>query len=157
MLPSTCQLLDERPELGCCTLPLRSFGARRTFSGPIATVSCLEDNVVMRSVLDEPGEGRVLVVDGHGSLNVALIGDAMAARAAAAGWAGLVINGAVRDAEALAAIDLGVLALGAVPRRARKTGVGAAGVPVSFGAATFQPGGTVWCDADGVVVAAPGA
>ncbi|HEU4975065.1 MAG TPA: ribonuclease E activity regulator RraA [Baekduia sp.] len=157
MSPSTCELLDERPELGCCILPLRSFGARRAFSGVIATVSCLEDNVVLRSALDEPGEGRVLVVDGHGSPNVALMGDAMAARAAAAGWAGLVINGAIRDADALGAIELGILALGAVPRRAGKAGIGAAGVPVSFGAVTFEPDGTVWADADGVVVAPPGA
>ncbi|HVX33860.1 MAG TPA: ribonuclease E activity regulator RraA [Solirubrobacterales bacterium] len=152
-MPSTCDLLDERPELGCCLAPLRSFGARREFSGTIATVSCFEDNVVMREVLAEPGDGRVLVVDGGGSIAIALLGDAMAARAAEAGWAGLIVNGAVRDVEALAKIDLGLLALASVPRRSRKDGVGAKGVPVSFGGATFQPGGTVWCDADGVVVA----
>jgi regulator of ribonuclease activity A len=157
MTPSTCDLLDERPELGCCVLPLRSLGARRAFSGTIQTVSCLEDNVVMRAALDEPGEGRVLVVDGHGSLAIALLGDAMARRAAEAGWAGLIVNGAVRDHDALAAVELGILALGVVPRRARKDGVGATGVPISFGGATFVPGGTVWCDADGVVVAAPAA
>jgi len=155
MTPTTCDLLDERPELGCCLTPLRSVGGRRAFSGPIQTVSCLEDNVVMRAALDEPGEGRVLVVDGHGSPAIALLGDAMAKRAAAAGWAGLVINGAVRDIEALAEVDLGILALGAVPRRAGKAGVGAAGVPVSFGGVTFEPGGTVWVDADGVVVERP--
>lgn len=154
-MPTTCDLLDERPELGCCLLPLRSLGGRRAFSGRIETVSCLEDNVVMRGVLDAPGEGRVLVVDGGGSTAVALLGDAMAARAAASGWAGLIVNGAVRDVEALAGIEIGVLALGGVPRRARKEGVGAAGVPVSFGSATFEPGGTVWCDADGIVVERP--
>lgn len=157
MTPSTCDLLDERPELGCCIAPLRSLGGRRAFSGPIETVSCLDDNVVMRQLLDAPGEGRVLVVDGHGSRAVALLGDAMAKRAAAAGWAGLIINAAVRDVEALGDVDLGILALGGVPRRAGKAGIGASGVPVSFGGATFQPGGTVWCDADGVVVAPPGA
>jgi regulator of ribonuclease activity A len=147
--------LDERPELGCCTAPLRSFCGRPTFSGEIATVSCFEDNVVMREVLAEPGAGRVLVVDGGGSTALALLGDAMAARAAGDGWAGLILNGAVRDVEALAELDLGLLALGHVPRRSRKGGVGAKDVPVTFGGATFQPGGTVWCDADGVVVASP--
>lgn len=153
--PSTCDLLDERPELGCCIAPLRSFGGRREFSGEIATVSCFEDNVVMREVLAEPGAGRVLVVDGGASVAIALLGDAMAARAAEAGWAGLILNAAVRDVEALAKIDLGLLALAGVPRRSRKDGIGAPGVPLTFGGATFQPGGTVWCDADGVVVAPP--
>lgn len=154
-MPSTCDLLDERPELGCCVTPLRSFGGRSAFSGEIATVSCFEDNVVMRDVLAEPGNGRVLVVDGGGSVAIALLGDAMAARAAEAGWAGLVLNAAVRDVEALAKIDLGLLALAGVPRRSRKDGIGAANVPVTFGGATFQPGGTIWCDADGIVVAPP--
>lgn len=138
-------------------LALRSLGGRRAFSGAIQTVSCLQDNVLMRGALEEPGRGRVLVVDGHGSVAVALMGDAMAGRAAAAGWAGVIVNGAVRDVQALAEIDMGVLALGAVPRRAAKTGVGAVGVPVSFGGVTFEPGGTVWCDPDGVVVAPPSA
>jgi regulator of ribonuclease activity A len=153
--PSTCDLLDERPELGCCVTPLRSFGGRAAFSGEIATVSCFEDNVVMRDVLAEPGNGRVLVVDGGGSIAIALLGDAMAARAAEAGWAGLVLNAAVRDVEALAKIDLGLLALAGVPRRSRKDGIGATNVPVTFGGATFQPGGTIWCDADGIVTAPP--
>lgn len=155
-MPSTCDLLDERPELGCCIAPLRSFGARRAFSGTIETVSCLEDNAVMRTALNSPGAGNVLVVDGHGSLAIALIGDNLARSAAEAGWAGMIINGAVRDADALAEIDMGIFALGSVPRRSRKEGIGASGIPVSFGGATFQPGGTVWCDADGVVIAPPG-
>jgi regulator of ribonuclease activity A len=147
--------LDERPELGCCVAPLRSFGGRRAFSGEIATVSCFEDNVVMREALAEPGAGRVLVVDGGASVAIALLGDAMAQRAADDGWAGLILNAAVRDVEALASIDIGLLALAGVPRRSRKDGLGARDVPVTFGGATFEPGGTVWCDADGIVVAPP--
>jgi regulator of ribonuclease activity A len=154
-MAGTCDLLDERPELGCCIAPLRTFGGRREFSGEIATVSCFEDNVVMREVLRERGAGRVLVVDGGASVAIALLGDAMARRAADDGWAGLILNGAIRDLEALAKIDLGLLALAAVPRRSRKDGLGAKDVPVTFGGATFQPGGTVWCDADGIVVAPP--
>lgn len=152
---STCDLLDERPDLGCCVLALHSFGGRRAFSGAIQTVSCFEDNLLLRNALEEPGDGRVLVVDGHGSRSIALIGERVAAGAAAGGWVGVIVNGAVRDAAALAGVDLGVLALGAVPRRAGKLGVGAVGVPVSFGGATFEPHGTVWCDADGIVVEAP--
>jgi regulator of ribonuclease activity A len=147
--------LDERPELGCCVAPLCSFGGRRAFSGEIATVSCFEDNVVMREALAEPGAGRVLVVDGGASVAIALLGDAMAQRAADDGWAGLILNAAVRDVEALASIDIGLLALAGVPRRSRKDGLGARDVPVTFGGATFEPGGTVWCDADGIVVAPP--
>jgi regulator of ribonuclease activity A len=154
-MPSTCDLLDERPELGCCVAPLRSFGSRAEFSGEIATVSCFEDNVVMREVLAEPGNGRVLVVDGGASVAIALLGDAMAIRAAEAGWAGIVLNAALRDVEALAKIDIGLLALAGVPRRSRKDGIGAANVPVTFGGATFQPGGAIWCDADGIVTAPP--
>ncbi len=154
-VPSTCDLLDEPPELGCSIAPLRSFGGPRQIPGEIATVSCFEDNVVMREVLAEPGAGRVLVVDGGGSVAIALLGDAMAKRAADDGWAGLILNAAVRDVEALGEIDLGLLGLAGVPRRSRKDGLGAKGVPVTFGGATFQPGGTVWCDADGIVVAPP--
>ncbi|MHB1538152.1 MAG: ribonuclease E activity regulator RraA [Solirubrobacteraceae bacterium] len=153
--PSTCDLLDERPELGCCLAPLRSFGGRHAFGGTIRTVSCLEDNLLVREALERPGEGGVLVVDGHGSTSMALMGDAMAARAARAGWAGVIVNGAIRDAQALGGIDFGVLALGAVPRRAAKAGVGAIEIPVSFGAVTFEPGGSVWCDDDGVVLERP--
>lgn len=152
---STTDLLDENPELDCCVLPLRSFGAHSAFSGRIETISCFEDNVLVRTALDEPGEGRVLVIDGGGSLAFALVGDAMANRAARDGWTGIIVNGSVRDVESLAAVELGVLALGAVPRRARKDGIGSVGAPVSFGGATFRRDGTVWCDRDGVVVAPP--
>lgn len=155
MPPSTSDLLDDRPDLACCLLPLRHYGALRAFSGTIQTVSCFEDNLLVRGALEDPGSGRVLVVDGGGSPAVALLGEAMAARAAASGWAGVIVNGAVRDVTALAGVDLGILAVGSVPRRARKDGIGAVGIPVSFGGVTFEPGGTVWCDEDGVVVARP--
>ena len=140
-----------------CAVQLRLFGARAAFAGEVDTVSCLEDNVLVRAALSRPGNGRVLVVDGAGSLRTALLGDAMAAMAAGNGWAGVVVHGAVRDVARLREIDLGVAALGSNPHRSGKTGAGAAGVPVSFGGVVFTPGDTVHVDEDGVVLVPRGA
>ena len=103
-------------------------------------------------MLGEQGEGAVLVVDGDGSTEVALLGDMLAARGASNGWSGLVINGAVRDSAELAEIDIGIKALGVNPAKSSKTGAGEVDSPVSFGGATFKPGSWVYCDADGVLV-----
>jgi regulator of ribonuclease activity A len=100
----------------------------------------------------EPGEGKVLVVDGGGSLHTALMGDLIAASAVQHGWEGVVIHGAVRDTDALADLDLGVKALGSNPRKSAKTGAGERDVPVSFGEATLTPGAHLVSDGDGVVV-----
>ena len=149
----TADLYDEYEErLESCDLQLRQYGGRRVFDGPIATVRCHEDNALVKQVLNTPGEGRVLVVDGGGSLHTALMGDLIAASAVANGWAGVVINGAVRDVAALAELDLGVKALGSNPRKSAKAGVGERDVVVSFGGATFTPGARVVSDDDGIVV-----
>lgn len=150
---ATADLHDERPEeLDSCTLQLRRFGGRARFEGRIATVRCLEDNSVLRARLHTPGEGRVLVVDGGGSLQSALLGDVIAAAAVENGWAGVVVHGCVRDTVALAGLDLGVKALGSNPRRSRKDGVGEEDVPVRFGGVTFVPGAYLWSDEDGIVL-----
>lgn len=108
---TTADLYDEYEErLGSCDLQFRRFGARPAFSGRIVTVRCFEDNALLKSILSEPGEGLVLVVDGGGSLHRALMGDVIAGIAAANRWEGVVINGAVRDADALSGIDIGVKA-----------------------------------------------
>ena len=149
----TADLYDEYEErLESCDLQLRQYGGRRVFAGPIATVRCHEDNALVKQVLNTPGEGRVLVVDGGGSLHTALMGDLIAASAVANGWAGVVINGAVRDVAALAELELGVKALGSNPRKSAKAGVGERDVVVSFGGATFTPGARLVSDDDGVVV-----
>lgn len=149
----TTDLCDELGEgVAVCALPWRTFGARATFAGLAATVRCFEDNVLVRNMLSTPGQDRVLVVDGGGSHRVALLGDQMAALAAENRWAAVVLNGAIRDAERLAAIDLGIVALGTNPRRSRKQGEGTTGEPVCFGGVTFSPGDLVVGDADGVVV-----
>ncbi|MER6583052.1 ribonuclease E activity regulator RraA [Nonomuraea sp. NPDC001023] len=150
---NTADLYDERgDELDSCDLQLRQYGGRRAFHGTIATVRCHQDNALLKAVLSEPGEGRVLVVDGGGSLHAALMGDMIAGAAVAAGWAGVVIHGAVRDVTALRELDLGVKALGSNPRKSGKTGAGERDVPVTFGGVTFSPGAELFSDDDGILV-----
>ncbi|MEU6788440.1 ribonuclease E activity regulator RraA [Nonomuraea angiospora] len=149
----TADLYDERgDQLDSCDLQLRQYGGRRAFSGAVVTVRCHEDNVLLKSVLSERGAGRVLVVDGGGSLHAALMGDVIAGMAVASGWAGVVINGAVRDVAALRELDLGVKALGSNPRKSAKVGGGERDVPVTFGGATFRPGAELFSDDDGILV-----
>ncbi|GGT27295.1 ribonuclease E activity regulator RraA [Nonomuraea spiralis] len=150
---NTADLYDERgDELDSCDLQLRQYGGRRAFHGTIATVRCHQDNALLKAILSEPGEGRVLVVDGGGSLHAALVGDVIGGEAVAAGWAGVVIHGAVRDVVALRELDLGVKALGSNPRKGGKTGAGERDVPVTFGGVTFSPGAELFSDDDGILV-----
>jgi regulator of ribonuclease activity A len=118
------------------------------FSGPVRTVSCHEDNGLLRGLLRTPGSGGVLVVDGAGSLRTALVGDQIAGAAQASGWAGLVVHGAIRDSAALSRLDLGIKALGTIPR-------GCCRRSVTFGHVTFQPGDMLHADDDGIVLLAP--
>jgi regulator of ribonuclease activity A len=149
---STADLLDAHGEQAAvCLTPLRSFGTPR-FSGPVATVRCFEDNVLLRGRVSEPGRGRVLVVDGGGSLRCALLGDNIARLAKDSGWAGIVVNGCVRDVVALGVLGLGIKALGSNPRPSGKTGGGEIDVPVSFGEIEFAPGALLTSDEDGIVV-----
>ena len=149
----TADLVDEHGEaLQSCDLQLRQFGGRRRFHGPIRTVACFEDNALVKKVLSEPGDGAVLVVDGGGSLHTALVGDLIAGLAQDNGWAGLVINGAVRDTEALAGLGIGIKALGSNPRKSAKLAAGQVDVAVRFGGVTFRPGEHLYSDEDGVVV-----
>lgn len=135
-----------------CAVQMRMYGARVPFAGIVDTVSCVEDNVLVRAALSRPGEGRVLVVDGAASLRTALLGDQMAQLGVDNGWSGVVVNGAVRDVARLRTLDFGVAALGSNPRRSGKTGTGAAGEPVSFGGIVFTPGDTLHADEDGIVL-----
>lgn len=150
---TTADLIDDHGDaLASCETQFRQFGGRRAFSGPVATVKCHEDNGLVKKVLNTPGEGRVLVVDGGGSLRSALMGDMIAEAGAANGWAGVVINGAVRDVTALAGLDLGVKALGSNPRKSVKDAAGRQDVPVAFGGVVFRPGAWLYSDDDGIVV-----
>ncbi|MFD2765484.1 ribonuclease E activity regulator RraA [Micromonospora eburnea] len=150
--PTTADLYDRYGDaLGSCDTQLRQFGGVRAFGGPAVTVRCFEDNALLKSIVSEPGEGRVLVVDGGGSVHTALMGDLIAGTAAENGWAGVVINGAVRDVAALRALPIGIKALGTNPRKSAKTGAGERDVPVFFGNCVFAAGVHVYSDDDGVV------
>jgi regulator of ribonuclease activity A len=107
----------------------------------------------VKKLLNTPGEGRVLVVDGGGSLASALMGDLIAASAVEQGWAGVVINGVVRDVSTLRTLKLGIKALGSNPLKSAKAGAGEVDVPVTFGGVEFRPGAWLYSDEDGIVVA----
>jgi len=129
------------------------FGGREKFSGEIVTIKCFEDNTLVGDAVKSPGESRVLVVDGGGSLRHALLGDLLAAAAAENGWQGLLINGCVRDVEILETIDLGVKALNIHPVKTEKRGEGRLNINVTFAGATIRPGSYLYSDANGVVIA----
>lgn len=151
----TADLVDEiGPDVRSCDLQLRQFGGRSQFAGPITTVKCFEDNALLKSVLSEPGNGGVLVIDGDGSVHSALVGDVIAGLGADNGWVGLIVNGAVRDAATLATLAIGIKALGTNPRKSGKTGAGVRDVAVEFGGVVFVPGHIAYSDDDGIVVAA---
>jgi regulator of ribonuclease activity A len=150
---ATADLYDEREEgIQSLSLQLRSFGRRTAFDGPVRTVRCHEDNALVKAVLATPGDGAVLVVDGGGSLQTALMGDLIAASAVANGWAGVVINGAIRDRVAIDGLDLGVKALGTNPRKSAKLGAGDVDTTLEFGGVVFRPGARLYSDEDGILV-----
>ncbi|KQH80189.1 ribonuclease [Mycobacterium gordonae] len=153
----TADLVDDiGPDVRSCDVQFRQFGARTEFAGPISTVRCFQDNALLKSILSEPGDGGVLVIDGGGSLHTALVGDLIAELARSNGWAGLIVNGAVRDAAALRGIDIGIKALGTNPRKSTKTGAGDRDVEIALGGVIFVPGEVAYSDDDGVVVVAAG-
>jgi regulator of ribonuclease activity A len=131
----------------------RDYGGVRAFSGEIETLRVFEDNALVRPTLEMPGRGRVLVVDGGGSVRTALLGGQLAALALENGWSGVVIYGAVRDLSELRNTKLGIKALAAAPRRSAKHGKGERGVPVKFAGVEFRPGHRLWADEDGLLVA----
>lgn len=150
---STADLYDRHGEdLASVALQFQDLGGHPSFTGPVRTVRCLEDNGLVKAVLNSPGHGAVLVVDGAGSLNSALMGDLIAGAAVANGWSGVVINGPIRDRAAVAKLPLGVKALGSNPRKSAKDSVGDVDVPVTFGGVTFRPGAVLYADPDGILV-----
>lgn len=149
---STADLFDEMGDkLQSVSLQFQNIGGHAHFSGKIRTVRCFQDNALLKSVLSTPGEGAVLVVDGNGSLETALVGDIIAALGVEHGWAGIIVNGAIRDRVAIGQLELGLKALGSNPAKSTKTGAGELDIPVTFGGVTFKPGNTVWSDEDGIV------
>ena len=128
------------------------YGKRKRFHGPATTIKVYEDNVLVRSALEEAGNGRVLVVDSGGSLRRALLGDILAGMAADNGWAGVIVNGCIRDSADIATIDIGVMALATMPLKSGKRGDGETGVSVSFAGITIRPGEYLYADEDGLLL-----
>ena len=154
---ATADLVDDiGPDVRSCDVQFRQFGGRTEFAGPISTIRCFQDNALLKSVLSEPGDGRVLVIDGDASVHTALVGDLIAELARSNGWAGLIVHGAVRDAATLRTLDIGIKALGTNPRKSTKTGAGERDTAVSFGGVTFAPGELAYSDDDGIVVTSAG-
>jgi regulator of ribonuclease activity A len=153
----TSDLCDRFGDRVSVAQPLfRDFGGRGTFAGTIETVRVFEDNALVRRVLEGEGRGRVLVVDGGGSVRCALLGGRLAQLAAANGWSGVLVNGCVRDVDEIGAAPVGVKALASCPRPPAKTGAGESSIAVTFAGVTFSPGHLIWSDRDGVVVGEPG-
>ena len=131
-----------------------NFGGRDSFGGQIVTIKCHEDNSLVKEQVDQPGQGKVLVVDCGGSLRRALLGDMLAEKAAKNGWEGIIVYGCIRDVDVIAQTDLGVQALASHPMKTEKRGIGDLNVPVTFGGVTFQPGHYVYADNNGIIVSA---
>lgn len=149
----TTDLFDQYgEELTLCSLTFHSFGKQKRFFGPIETVRVFEDNVLVRETLEQMNEGTVLVVDGGGSVRCALLGDQLAQIAETRKVAGIIINGCVRDTAELAALDVGILAIGKNPIRSKKEGKGERSVSLFFGDVNWTPGHYVYADEDGVLV-----
>ena len=149
--PDLCDALGE--EVRVAEPVFRDYGGVRRFSGAVVTLRVHEDNALVRAALEGEGRGRVLVVDGGGSLRTALVGGNLAALAARNGWSGLVVYGAVRDVAELAAAEVGIKALATTPRKSAKGGQGEEGAAVTVAGVRVSPGNFLWADEDGVIVA----
>lgn len=132
--------------------PFGDFGGRAPFHGTIETIKAFEDNSLVREAVGEPGNGKVLVVDGGGSMRRAMLGDMLAAKAVKNGWSGILINGCIRDSADIGEMDLGVKALGTHPCKTEKRGLGDRNVTVRFVGVTFEPGHYLYADEDGFIV-----
>lgn len=150
LLPELC---DQFEELVQVVEPMfGNFGGKERFGGEIVTIKAFEDNSLVREQVGQPGHGKVLVVDGGGSMRRAMLGDMLAEKATNNGWDGIIIYGCLRDVNAIGDLNLGVQALGVHPMKTEKKGVGELNVPVTFGGVTFHPGEFVYADNNGVLV-----
>lgn len=148
----TPDLCDAYPYVDVVEPMFSSFGGRDSFGGQIVTIKCFEDNSLVKEQVEQDGRGKVLVVDGGGSLRRALLGDMLAEKAAKNGWEGIVVYGCIRDVDVIAQTDLGVQALAAHPMKTEKRGIGDLNVEVTFGGVTFTPGHYIYADNNGIIV-----
>lgn len=151
LLPELCDQFADK--ISVVEPMFANYGARERFGGEIVTIKAFEDNSLVREQVAQPGKGKVLVVDGGGSMRRAMLGDRLAAMAVENGWEGIVIYGCIRDVNAISDLDLGVQALGSHPMKTEKHGVGQLNVPVVFGGVTFTPGAYIYGDNNGLLVA----
>lgn len=156
---ATTDLCDDHPQmlddgrLSVLAPVFRQFGQRATFSGRVTTLKVFEDNALVRSTLEAPGNGNVLVIDGGGSMRRALVGGQLALLAQDNGWAGIVVDGCVRDSDEINACEIGVRALGVHPQKSAKKGAGERNIRVFICGVPVSPGDWVYADADGVLIA----
>ncbi|MCG6232761.1 putative 4-hydroxy-4-methyl-2-oxoglutarate aldolase [Vibrio furnissii] len=148
--PDICDQYESQVTL--LELPLQNFGMRSAFWGQIVTVRCYHDNSKVKELLSQNGKGKVLVVDGHGSCQKALMGDQIAISAIENEWEGVIINGAVRDVVAMSQMDLGIKALGACPFKTEKRGAGDVNVTLTIHNQMIQPGDYLYADWNGVLL-----
>lgn len=154
--PDLCDLHEAEPDakLSVVEPMFLHYGGLKAFSGQISTVCCFEDNSKVAEKVKSPGEGKVLVVDGAASMRCSLLGDQLAAAAIKNGWAGILINGCLRDVEIIKPMPLGVMALASIPRKTVKAGQGETDIEVSFAGTRFIPGYYLYADETGILVAA---
>jgi len=149
----TADICDAAEEQARVAKPIfHHYGGKTVFEGEISTVRCFEDNSRVREAVAEPGNNRVLVVDGRASLRCALLGDILAAKAVENGWQGVIVNGCIRDSAAIADMQLGVMALATHPRKSIKLGAGQRDVTVDIAGEAFSPGAYLYADKDGIVL-----
>ena len=152
--PDLCDQFEAElgQSLRVLTPMFQRYGGRASFCGQIVTLKLFEDNTLVREALAEPGTGKVLVIDGGGSLRCALLGDQLAILAHKNGWEGIVVYGCIRDSADIGEIDLGVRALNTHPQKSIKKGIGERDLCVSFGGVSFQPNEWIYVDEDGILV-----
>ncbi len=149
----TADLIDDyADQLRLILLPFRAFGAKASFAGQAQTIKCFEDNTLIRAQLEQPGQGRVLVVDAAGSTRIAVLGDMLAALAIKNDWAGIVLNGAIRDSIEINGMNTLVFALGTTPVKSAKAGLGTVGGPITLAGVDIKPADWIYGDLDGVLV-----
>lgn len=149
----TPDLCDKYPDLVRVVEPIfKNYGGKSSFGGQIVTIKCHEDNSVVKETAGTAGNGKIIVVDGGGSLLRALLGDLIAQNAVQNGWEGFIIYGCIRDVDAISTMNLGVKALNTNPLKTEKKGIGDLNIPVSFAGVTFKPGEYVYADSNGIIV-----
>jgi regulator of ribonuclease activity A len=149
---TTPDLSDKYPQVDFLNLQFINFGKKGFFSGKVETAVCPDDNSKVKQILNEEGYGKILIVDGQGSTNVALMGDMIAESAEKNNWQAVIIHGCVRDVEALSNFKLGIFALGSVPKKSEKKDLGEIGINIKVGGVSIESGNWAYADESGILI-----